>query len=87
MATVAPNLGFFGMLHSIYNAVGTLANALGKFANAADNIGTWADEQTGVFVDEARLERQKKLVVLERELAAIRAGATPGLEAPAATQP
>lgn len=68
---MASNIGFFGMLHSIYNAVGVLASAAGKFAQAADNLGTWADEQTGTFVDEARIERKKKSVTLMAELAAL----------------
>lgn len=68
---MASNIGFFGMLHSVYNAVGVLASAVGKFAQAADNLGTWADEQTGTFVDEARIERKKKSVQLMAELAAL----------------
>lgn len=77
------NIGFFGMLHAVYNAIGVLASALGKFAHAAENLGTYADEQTGSFVDEARIERKKQQVKLEAELlelqksAAAQAQATP----------
>lgn len=66
------NIGFFGMMHALYNSVGILASALGKFAKAAENLGTYADEQTGAFVDEARIERAKQAVTLEAELAALK---------------
>ena len=55
------NFGFFGMLHTIYNAVGAMASAVGRGASALDNLGQWAEEQTGSFVDEARMDREEKL--------------------------
>lgn len=57
-------MGFFAMLHSIYNMLGTLASAFGRGAQALDNLGAWAEEQTATFVDEARIERQQKIADL-----------------------
>lgn len=59
-------VGFFGMLHGIYGAVASLASAAQRGANALDNLGQWAEEQTGTFVDEARIERQAKIEELQR---------------------
>lgn len=61
------NVGFFGMLQGIYGTVFMLSSAVQKFAKALDNLGTWTDEQTGTFVDEARMERQIKLEELKRK--------------------
>lgn len=61
------NVGFFGMLHGIYGAVAALASAAQRGANALDNLGQWAEEQTGSFVDEARMDRQEKIEVLKRK--------------------
>lgn len=66
---MAANIGFFGMLHQIYNAVGTLASAVGRGANALDNLGKWAEEQTGTFVEEAQIERQAKIAELRARAA------------------
>lgn len=55
------NIGFFGMLHSIYNMIGSTASAGHRFANSLDNLGQWAEEQTASFVDEAKLDREEKL--------------------------
>ena len=63
------NVGFFGMLHGIYGAVAALASAAQRGANALDNLGQWAEEQTGSFVDEARIDRQEKIEVLKRRRA------------------
>lgn len=60
------SVGFFGMLHGIYGAVAALASAAQRGANALDNLGQWAEEQTGTFVDEARIERAIKLDELTR---------------------
>lgn len=65
------NVGFFGMLHGIYGAVASLASAAQRGANALDNLGQWAEEQTGTFVDEARIERQMKIEELKRKRLAL----------------
>ena len=62
-------VGFFGMLRNIYATVSVASSAVGKFAQAADNLGTWADEQTGSFVDEARMERRIKAIDFQKRYA------------------
>lgn len=61
MATVVLKPGFFGMLQGIYSTVGTLSSAATHAASAIDNLAIWADESTGTFVDEARMEREIKV--------------------------
>lgn len=58
-------MGFFAMLHQVYASIGALFSALTHGANALDNLGMWAEEQTGTFVDEARIERQAKIADLK----------------------
>lgn len=58
---VANKIGFFTMLHAFYAAFASLASMFQRFANAGDNLGKWAEEQTGVFVDEARIDREDKI--------------------------
>lgn len=58
---VANKIGFFGMLQAFYAAFAAIAAMLLGFARAGKNLSDWADEQTGVFLDEARLEREDKM--------------------------
>jgi hypothetical protein len=62
-------MGFFAMLHQIYASVGALFSAVTHGANALDNLGIWAEEQTGTFVDEAREDRQVKLAEMRHKRA------------------
>lgn len=71
------NVGFFGMLHGIYGAVAALASAFQRGANSLDNLGKWAEQQTGVFVDEATIERDIKLEELKRRRVAL--GVSPSI--------
>ncbi len=57
---VQQSVGFFAMLRGFYNALFTLSSAINTSAKAVDNLATWAEEQTGTFVDEARDERAIK---------------------------
>jgi len=57
-------------LKSIFGFVITSASALEKVAKAADNLGDWAVESTGTFVDEARLDRQIKVNEIKQRIAA-----------------
>lgn len=56
------NVGFFGMLHQIYNAIGALASATHRGANALDNLGEWAEVKTKAFTDEAKLDIEEDLI-------------------------
>lgn len=58
------------MLKSVWAVVASLASASQRVANAADNLGQWAEETTGAFVDEARIERQSKIEEMQRKRAA-----------------
>ena len=58
------------MLKSVWAVVASLASASQRVANAADNLGQWAEETTGAFVDEARIERQAKIEEMQRKRAA-----------------
>ena len=62
-------LNFGTTLRTVYAAIAGMANAIGSFAKAAENIGSWADETTATWSDEARIERAKRVAELERELA------------------
>jgi len=66
-------MGFFAMLHQIYASIGALFSAITHGANALDNLGIWAEEQTGTFVDEAREDRQVKLAEMRAKRAALAA--------------
>ncbi len=57
---VQQSVGFFAMLRGFYNALFTLSSAINTSAKAVDNLATWAEEQNGTFVDEARDERAIK---------------------------
>lgn len=59
------------MLKSVWAVVASLASASQRVANAADNLGQWAEETTGAFVDEARIERKMKGEEMQRKRAAL----------------
>lgn len=67
---VQQSVGFFAMLRGFYNALFTLSSAINTSAKAVDNLATWAEEQTGTFVDEARDERAIKSAVRKQQFAA-----------------
>ena len=62
-------LNFGTTLRTVYAAIAGMADAVGSFAKALQNIGSWADETTATWSDEARIERAKRVAELERELA------------------
>lgn len=53
-----------------------LFGAAEKTASALNNLATWADESSGVFVDESRHKRKELLKAQEREAAASTTTAT-----------
>lgn len=69
IAQAAQAATFSMALKSIFGFVITSASALEKVAKAADNLGEWAVESTGTFVDEARLDRQSKVEEIQRRMA------------------
>lgn len=74
------------MLKSVWAVVASLASASQRVANAADNLGQWAEETTGAFVDEARIERKMKGDEMQRKRAALNAAAAqPAIAAPVVT--
>lgn len=66
-----------------------LAGAAEKGASAVDHLAGWADDTAAAFADQARVEREGKLAVLNAQLAAqkksIANGTIAALAAPAAT--
>lgn len=84
-------MGFGSTLVQLWATLSTILSAIEFFAKGFKNLGTWTDEATATFVDEARIERQKKLAKLNAELAhtqqtaaaVAQAAATPVPAAPA----
>lgn len=60
----------FAMFAQFCNTVTTLFGAAEKSARALDNIASWAEEGTGVFKDEATIERKIKTNELAKRLKA-----------------
>lgn len=58
--------------NAMFAALFMFFSATEKAASAVNNLATWADESSGVFVDEARHTRAEKL-----KKQAIEAAATP----------
>lgn len=44
--------------------------AFERTGSGINNVATWFDESTGAFVDEARINRQKNLALLNGDLVA-----------------
>lgn len=88
-------MGFGSTLVQLWATLSTILSAIELFAKGIKNLGMWTDEATSTFVDEARVERQKKLAKLNAELAhtqstaaAMAAGTTqPGTAPQLGTQP
>jgi hypothetical protein len=84
-------MGFGATLAQLWTTISTILAAINLFASGAKNLGEWTDESTKTFVDEARIERQKKLAKLNAELAhtqqtaVANAQAAPAAVAPTAT--
>lgn len=62
-------MGFGSTLVQLWTTLATILSAIELFAKGIKNLGMWTDEATSTFVDEARVERQKKLAKLNAELA------------------
>lgn len=62
--------------NALFAALFMFFSATEKAASAVNNLATWADESSGVFVDEARFSRSEKAKKQAAE-AAITAAAAP----------
>ncbi len=59
------------MFRSFNIMVTTLLEAITNFCTALGHISKWSEETAATFVDEARSDRQKKLLAQEREMQAL----------------
>ena len=50
------------MFAALFAALGSFFAALQGFGRAANNFAEWADQASGTFVDEARMDREIKLL-------------------------
>lgn len=65
---MAAPMTFGNTLAQLWSTVGTILSAIEFFAKGAKNLGEWTDETTAAFVDESRIDRQKKLAKMNAEL-------------------
>ena len=77
------------MIQAICRAVTKLAGAAEKGASAVDHLAGWADDTAAAFADQARVDREARLEILNAQLAkqkaALAAGNVPA--APASMVP
>ena len=77
----------WNMLAALFMAGETLGMAAQKGAKALDHLGSWCEETSGSFADQAREERKQKMLIMAKQnataMAAIEAGTHPALPAPA----
>lgn len=55
------------MFKQFFTMITVLFTAGEKLAKTADNFATWAEEGSGAFADQARVERNKKLMILNAD--------------------
>lgn len=61
-------MGSFSLAFTqFFNAVTVLFTAIEKICKTADNLATVAEESSGTYMDEARIQRQMKLAKLQAE--------------------
>ena len=56
------------MFKQFFSMLTVLFSAGEKTAKSLDNLATWAEESSGAFADQARLERQKKLSIITADV-------------------
>ena len=54
----------FKMLTQLFTTVSVFFGAIEKFARAFDHLGTFTEESSGAFADQARIDREKKYATL-----------------------
>lgn len=59
----------FQMFRQLFSSITVFFMALEKIAFASNHLASWAEESSGAFADEARIQRQAKLNALKGELA------------------
>jgi hypothetical protein len=52
------------MFRQLFASFAVLFSAMEKYFKALDHIGTYVEESTGAFADQARIERQQKFAAL-----------------------
>ena len=52
------------MFKQFFTMLTVLFSAGEKTAKSLDNLATWAEESSGAFADQARIERKKKLQII-----------------------
>ena len=60
----------FKMFAQFFVSMTTLFMALEKSAKAVDHLSSWAEESAGSFADEARMQREKRMSELKKQLTA-----------------
>lgn len=76
-------MGFGHALAQLWTTLFTILAAIEQFAHGFKNLGDWTNESTKTFVDEARIDRQKKLAKMEAELTQTQATAAASVALPA----
>jgi hypothetical protein len=57
----------FKMLAQLWAALSVFFTALEKGGNAVNHLADWAEESAAKFADEARLDRQRNLIKMQRK--------------------
>ena len=70
----------FAMFRQFFAMFSSLFSAGQRGANALDILAGSLEDTAKVYADEARIDRRKKLITLERELAAIEADKQPAVK-------
>lgn len=63
---ISRGIAMFQMFRQFFSMITVLFTAGEKLAKSADNLATWAEESTGAFSDQARIERAKKLALINK---------------------
>lgn len=56
----------FAAIAQFFTTITTLFGAVDRGAKAIDHLAQWAEESSGAFADQARVERQARLVELQK---------------------
>lgn len=59
-------------LAQLFSFFTTLFTALERSAKIIDNLATVGEEMSGAYVDQSRYDRNKQLILLDKELLAVK---------------